>query len=88
VTGSDPIAATYLRFNVDVDLNTAAGELGVTADDLRKNLNLIDPALGVLRQLSVDRDDFTDGYLESLCALQSISANAPDPNLCDQFDRR
>jgi mono/diheme cytochrome c family protein len=85
VTGSDPVAATYLRFNLDVDLATAAGELGVTAQDLRKNLNLIDPALAVLRQISVDRDDFTAAYAASLCRLQTISANQPDPDLCDQL---
>jgi hypothetical protein len=85
VTGPDPIAATYLRFNDDVDLATAAGDLGVTPEDLRGSLNLVDPTLVVLRQISIDRDDFTDAYAASLCRLQVISRNQPDPNLCDQL---
>jgi mono/diheme cytochrome c family protein len=85
VTGSDPVSATYLRFNLDVDLNTAAGELGVTPELLDDNLNIIDPRLTVLRQISIEREEFTDAYLTGLCRLQSIAANGPDPNVCDQL---
>jgi mono/diheme cytochrome c family protein len=84
-TGGDPVAGTYLRFNDELDLATAAGELGVTASDLRSNLNLLDPRLSVLRQTTVDREDFTDTFEESLCIMQIISQNTPDPNICDQF---
>jgi hypothetical protein len=84
-TGGDPVAATFRRFNLDVDLTTAAGELGVTPDDLNGDLNLLDSRLIVLRQLDIDREEFTDAYLESLCVMQSIASNFPDPNLCDQF---
>ena len=84
-TGGDPVAGTYLRFNDELDLATAAGELGVTESDLRSNLNLLDPRLSVLRQTTVEREDFSDTFEESLCIMQIISQNAPDPNRCDQF---
>jgi mono/diheme cytochrome c family protein len=85
VTGVDPVAATYLRFNLDVDLNTAAAELGVTPELLEDNLNIIDPRLTVLRQIKIEREEFTDAYVAGLCRLLSIAANAPDPNLCEQL---
>jgi mono/diheme cytochrome c family protein len=84
-TGGDPVANTFLRFNDDLDLAHAAGELGVTEADLRANLNLLDPRLSVLRQSTVDREDFTNTFEESLCIMQIISQNTPDPNRCDQF---
>ena len=82
-TGSDPVAGSYLRFNLDIDLASAAGELGVTPEDLRDNLNLLDPALITLRQTTVEREDFTASFEESLCIMQSISNNGPDPDRCD-----
>jgi hypothetical protein len=84
-TGGDPVAGAYLRFNDEVDLTTAAGELGVTEEELRDELNLLDPRLSVLRQATIDREDFTDTFEESLCIMQIISRNAPDPDRCDQF---
>lgn len=82
-TGSDPVAGSYLRFNLDIDLASAAGDLGVTPEDLRDNLNLLDPALITLRQTTVEREDFTASFEESLCIMQSISNNGPDPDRCD-----
>jgi len=87
-TGGDPVAGAYLRFNDELDLTTAAGELGVTEELLRRNLNLLDPRLSVLRQTTVEREDFSDTFEESLCILQIISQNTPDPNRCDQFRDR
>ncbi len=82
-TGSDPIAASYVRFNLDLDLAGAAGELGVTPDELRRNLNLLDPALAILNGLTMDRDDFSAVFEASLCRLQLISENHPDPARCE-----
>jgi mono/diheme cytochrome c family protein len=85
-TGADPVAANFRRFNVDVDLPTAAGELGLTPEELDDFLNLLDPRLSPLREgVAVDRDDFTDVFEESLCIMQNISENTPDPNRCDNF---
>lgn len=82
-TGSDPVAATYVRFNSRVDLATAAGELGVTPAELRRELNLLDPTLATLRELDVDRDAFDAVFDASLCILQGVSSNQPDPVRCD-----
>ena len=83
-TGSDPVAANFRRFNVDVDLQTAAGELGLAPDELEDFLNLLDPRLAPLRDgIGIDRDDFTDVFEESLCIMQTISENAPDADRCD-----
>jgi mono/diheme cytochrome c family protein len=80
--GPDPVAGVYVRFNRDVGLATAAGELGVTPAELRRNLNLLDPVLAALRDLSIDRDDFTAVFEESLCIMQLVSSNQPDPARC------
>ena len=82
-TGSDPVAQSYLRFNVEVDLKQAAAELGLTLDELDDDLNLLDPRLSVLRQTTIEREDFTDTFEESLCIMQIISRNVPED--CDQF---
>jgi hypothetical protein len=72
-----------VRFNLDVDLAAAAGELGVTPDELEDNLNLLDPRLITLRQTTVERGDFTAAFEQSLCIMQFISENQPDPDRCD-----
>jgi mono/diheme cytochrome c family protein len=82
-TGSDPVAGAFVRFNVDVDLAVAAGDLGVTPEELRDNLNLLDPALSALRQTTIERQNFTAAFEQSLCIMQGISNNAPDPDRCD-----
>jgi mono/diheme cytochrome c family protein len=82
-TGSDPVAGSYLRFNVDVDLTTAAGDLGVTVDDLSENLNLLDPELSVLRDVALERETFSDTYEASLCVMQLIARNHPESDRCD-----
>ena len=56
---------------------TAAGELGLTPEELDDFLNLLDPRLSPLREgVAVDRDDFTDVFEESLCIMQNISEKA------------
>lgn len=86
-TGGDPVAAAFLRFNVDLDMTQAAAELGVSPEELRDNLNLLDPRLSVLRQTSVERETFTDTFAESICFMQALGRNVADPDVCDQFDR-
>ena len=84
-TGPDPLANGYVRFNLDVDLATAAGDIGVTPAVLRRNINLLDPALGVLRSLTIDRDDFTAVFAKSQCIMLNVAANRPDPEVCAQL---
>jgi mono/diheme cytochrome c family protein len=82
--GSDPVSTVFFRFDQDVVITDAAGDLGLTADDLDNNLNLLEPELGVLRNSTLDRDDFTQFYAASLCVLQNVGDNQPDPAVCDQ----
>jgi hypothetical protein len=82
--GSDPVSTVFFRFDQDILITDAAGDLGLTADDLDNNLNLLEPELGVLRNSTLDRDDFTQFYAASLCVLQNVGDNAPDPAVCDQ----
>jgi hypothetical protein len=82
VQGIDPVSNVFFRFDRDISLADAAGDLGLTPEELEDNLNLLNPALGVLDDGSVDRDDFTQFYVDSLCILQLVGENQPDPNLC------
>jgi len=79
----EPVSQTFANFNADVDLATAAGELMVTADNLRDNLALLDPALSVLDGGRVDRGDFTQLYAQSFCILGVVLENQVDPAVCD-----
>jgi hypothetical protein len=83
VQGGDPISTTFLRFDQDVRLEDAAGDLGLTPDELQDTLNLLNPVLAVLDRNSLDRDDFTDVYIDSLCILSTNLENQPDPAVCD-----
>src|SRR6185295_3867328 len=84
VQGGDPVSNVFLRFDQDVTLADAAGDLGVTPDDLTDSLDLLDPTLSVLRRGVLDRDDFTQFYIESLCELTVTLENQPEANVCDQ----
>jgi mono/diheme cytochrome c family protein len=83
VQGSDPVAGAFLRFEQDVQLAAAAGDLGLSAEELEQNLNLLDPVLAVLRKGTLDRDDFTAVFVASLCELSGPLQNQPDPAVCD-----
>jgi mono/diheme cytochrome c family protein len=80
--GADPLSEVFFRFDQDMRLEDAAGDLGLTPEELEDNLNILNPALGVLDDGSVDRDDFTQFYVDSLCVLQLVGENQPDPALC------
>jgi mono/diheme cytochrome c family protein len=81
--GADPISAVSFRFDADVTLADAAGDLGVTARFLEINMALMAPELAVLLDGGMDRDDFTQLYVNSLCVLAVVSENAPEPAVCD-----
>lgn len=82
VEGGDPVASTFFRFDQDISLEDAAGDLGLTPDELQDNLNDLNPELNVLDQGRLDRDDFTQFYIDSLCILSLVNENQPDPNVC------
>ncbi len=84
LSGGDPVAATFYQFEADVDLATVAGDLGLTADQLRANLNLLDPQLTALATGGrITRDEWVELYHESLCVIQLAGANQLAPELCD-----
>jgi len=88
IQGADPVSNVWLRFDADVKLEDAAGDLGLSPDDLRNNLGLLDPVASVLRLGTLDRDDFTGIYLSSLCSLSALLENQPDANVCDDALRQ
>jgi hypothetical protein len=81
--GGDPVSNVFLRFDADMSLADVAGDLGVTPADLTDALNDLDPTLAVLRRGTVDRDDFTSLYIESLCVMTSLLENQPEAATCD-----
>jgi len=84
--GGDPLSSVFFRFDQDMTLEDAAGDLGLLPADLEDNLDLLNPALGVLDQNTLDRDDFTQFYVDSLCRLQIVGDNAPNVDLCAAVD--
>jgi hypothetical protein len=80
----DPVAGVFDRFDRDMTLTDAAGDLGLTAEQLERNLSEIDPALQVLEDDALDRDTFTQFYLDSLCVVSSVNDNQPDPFVCTE----
>jgi serine/threonine-protein kinase len=81
--GGDPVSSIFLRFDQDVRIEDAAGDLGLTPDDLKDNLDLLNPVLSVLDRGTLDRDDFTALYVDSLCRLSTPLENQPDVAVCD-----
>jgi serine/threonine-protein kinase len=83
VQGADPVSSVFLRFDQDIRIQDAAGDLGLTPDDLEENLDLLDPVLSTLDRGTIDRDDFTAVFVDSLCILSTPLENQPDPAVCD-----
>jgi mono/diheme cytochrome c family protein len=88
--GGDPVGRVFVRFEDDVRLQDAAGDLGLTPDELADSISLLDPVLAVLKPSKaapgvgqIDRDDFTAQFIGALCFLSNSSANTPDPAFCD-----
>jgi len=81
--GGDPVSQTFFRFDADVKIEDAAGDLGVTVAQLERTIPLLDPALGVLAGSGqMDRDDFTGVYGLSLCQLAQVNDNQPTDDFC------
>jgi serine/threonine-protein kinase len=83
VQGADPVSSVFLRFDQDIRIQDAAGDLGLTPDDLEENLDLLDPVLSTLDRGTIDRDDFTAVFVDSLCILSTPLEYQPDPAVCD-----
>lgn len=79
----DQVSQVFFRFDQDLRLQDAAGDLGVTPEFLEDNLNILEPELQVLDGNTLDRDDFTQFYVVSLCVLSVVNENAPQQAVCD-----
>jgi hypothetical protein len=90
IQGGDPVGRVFVRFEDDVRLQDAAGDLGLTPEELADDIGLLDPVLAVLKPSKaassvgqIDRDDFTAQFVGALCFLSSSSKNTPDPAFCE-----
>jgi mono/diheme cytochrome c family protein len=77
----DPVSRVYLDFQL-ANITTAqvAGELNVTAEELKKNLELLDPTLqdlGNAQKGYVERPVLQATFLATVCALHSVDENTP-----------
>ena len=74
----DPVTHLFLDFVAgQVQTSRAAGDLGVTPEFLANNLNRLDPRLRNVENEGIDREQFEDIYVDSLCILQVSSENRP-----------
>jgi serine/threonine-protein kinase len=76
----DPVSRVYLDFQLgDIDLAIAAGELSVPVEELKENINLLDPRLGNLlrEEGTVSRPVMDDAFLDAVCILQAVNENGP-----------
>jgi serine/threonine-protein kinase len=89
IQGGDPVSSVFLRFDADLTIADVAGDLGVTPDELDGDLDLLDPVLSVLGSGrntlggTLDRDDFTAVFVDSLCVMSQPLENQPDVAVCD-----
>jgi hypothetical protein len=71
------------RLSTPVEVQDAAGDLGVSRFDLADNLNLLDPAFAVLvNNGTLERAAYAPLYRPALCVLSAASENAVDPGYC------
>jgi mono/diheme cytochrome c family protein len=80
---ADPMSGVFLRFDRDLGLAEVAGDLGVSEQLLANNLARLDPQLQIISTATIDRDDFTNLFLASLCVMQVSSQNQPLLEDCD-----
>jgi len=82
----DPVSAVYVRFDGDVPLAVAAGDLGLRPSELGDEIGFltrqVDPQLSVLRSGSLTRPVFEELYLGALCALSISDENRPVAAAC------
>jgi len=84
--GVEPVSDVFFRFDTDMRLEDAAGDLGLTPERLDDNLDLLNPQIAALGDTTLDRDDFTQFYVDSLCILLANQENQPQDALCDAVE--
>ncbi len=82
----DPVSTVYVRFDSEVTLAVAAGDLGLTPDELLGEINFLSRQVAgqfsVLRTGSLRRDAFEGLYVAALCALSVSNENRPSAAAC------
>jgi serine/threonine-protein kinase len=71
----EPVSAVFHNFEQDVDLTTAASELGFTAQQLLSQLGRLNPDLAPLATGAIKRDVFRDRFAQTVCLLKIGLAN-------------
>lgn len=82
----EPVASIEVAFDLDVPIEVAAGELGISVEELRESLPELPMELNVF-ELSggpLDRDDWGILYAEALCALTTSGSERPRADFCAQ----
>jgi serine/threonine-protein kinase len=72
---AEPVAAVFHKFEQDVDLNTAASELGFTARQLLSQLGRLNPDLAPLATGAIKRDVWRQRFAQTVCLLNIGRAN-------------
>jgi mono/diheme cytochrome c family protein len=81
---ADPASGVFLRFDADLNVRDIAGDLGLSEALLQNNIARFDPQLQIVGSgATIDRDDFTNLFLASLCVAQTFSQNQPLEADCD-----
>jgi len=71
----EPTGLVFHRFEQDVDLTTAASELGFTARQLQAQLGRLNPDLAPLATGAIKRDTFRARFAQTVCLLNIGLAN-------------
>jgi hypothetical protein len=71
----EPVSAVFHKFEQDVDLATAASELGFTANQLLSQLGRLNPDLAPLATGAIKRDVFRARFAQTVCLLKIGLAN-------------
>jgi hypothetical protein len=83
VQDADPLQAVLDTFSQDVDLDTAAGDVLFPPALFAQEINRLDPALrGLESGLSIERDDWSALYVDTLCIVTIANENRPADELC------
>ena len=72
----EPVSQSFADFDADLDLETAAGDLLISPEELSDTVDLLDPQFSALPAGGkIDRDDFDQLYRGAACVLTAVLNN-------------
>ncbi len=77
VGSNEPVMAAHLAFNEPIDLRRAAAELGLSSNELLKNVGKL-KGLSKIDRTTVDRDTFQINFAANACLLKLGVTSAPE----------